>query len=287
MDTSLFLLFKEYADVSKATSATYIEANQLVSSDEILIYFNKWIKVAKFFRYERCNRYYDSKNIENALYPYKLLEKEYSEQNDEYPTTANYVAAQFLSLGLMDWREEMDEEPQESYFYYKCDVTTDTLGEIARHKNQSKAAVLLNCNAITCPNPIVLFSSSKKSISIDYVNDILPLYDWFCKNRLPQRIFDYNPKHGDENNPAWTISGTNRRAAQLEVSKTEAQKLLELAVGSDTTSALWYYDVERKKHIYFENQQESRLAFHGYHLEPGEENYDNIDRGQLALLNLY
>lgn len=80
------------------------------------------------------------------------------------------------------------------------------------------------------------------------------------------------------------ISGTNRRAAQLEVSKAEAQKLLELAVGADTTSALWYYDVQRKKHIYFENQQEERLAFHGYHLQPGEENYDNIDMDQLTLL---
>ena len=39
-----------------------------------------------------------------------------------------------------------------------------------------------------------------------------------------------------------------------------------------------------KKHIYFENQQEERLAFHGYHLQPGEENYDNIDMDQLTLL---
>lgn len=285
MSTSLFLLFKEYADISKATSSTYIEATPLVSSDEVLIYFDRWIKVIKFFCYERCNRYYDSKNIENTLYPYKLLEKEYSEQDDEYPTTANYLAAQFASLGLMDWRGETDEQPQESYFYYDCDVTTDTFGEMARHKKQSKAVVLLNCSAVTSANPIELSSSSKETIFLDYVRDIPTLYDWFCKNRLPQRIFDYNPKHGDENNPAWMIPGANRRAAQLEVSKAEAQRLLELAVGSDTTSALWYYDAPRKKHIYFENQQEKRLAFHGYHLQPGEENYDNIDMDQLTLLN--
>lgn len=284
MSTSLFLLFKEYADVSKETSATYMEATPLVSSDEALIYFDRWIKVVKFFSYERCNRYYDSKNIENTLYPYKLLEKEYSEQADEYPTTASYLAAQFASLGLMDWRDETDEQPQESYFYYECDVTADTLGEMARHKNQSKNVVLLNCSAVTSANPIELSSSSKETIFLEYVKDIPALYDWFCKNRLPQRIFDYNPKHGDENNLAWMIPGTNRRAAQLEVSKAEAQRLLELAVGSDTTSALWYYDAQRKKYIYFENQQEKRLAFHGYHLQPGEENYDNIDMDQQALL---
>ena len=284
MSTSLFLLFKEYADASKATSATYIEATPLVSSDEILNYFDRWIKVVKFFSYERCNRYYDSKNIENILYPYKLLEKEYSEQDDEYPTTAMLLASQFLSLGLMDWREEADEQPQESYFYYECDVTADTFGEMARHKKQSKAVVLLNCSAVTSANPIELSSSSKETIFLDFVKDIPTLYNWFCKNRLPQRIFDYNPKHGDENNLAWMISGTNRRAAQLEVSKAEAQRLLELAVSSDTTSALWYYDAQRKKHIYFENQQEERLAFHGYHLQPGEENYDNIDVDQLTLL---
>ena len=284
MSTSLFLLFKEYADASKATSATYIEATPLVSSDEILNYFDRWIKVVKFFSYERCNRYYDSKNIENILYPYKLLEKEYSEQDDEYPTTAMLLASQFLSLGLMDWREEADEQPQESYFYYECDVTADTFGEMARHKKQSKAVVLLNCSAVTSANPIELSSSSKETIFLDFVKDIPTLYNWFCKNRLPQRIFDYNPKHGDENNLAWMISGTNRRAAQLEVSKAEAQRLLELAVGSDTSCALWFYDAQRKKHIYFENQQEERLAFHGYHLQPGEENYDNIDMDQLTLL---
>lgn len=202
MSTSLFLLFKEYADVSKATSATYIEATPFVSSDEALIYFDRWIKVVRFFCYERCNRYYDSKNIENALYPYKLLEKEYSEQDDEYPTAADYLAAQFASLGLMDWREETDEHPQESYFYYECDVTPDTFGEMARHKKQSKAVVLLNCSAVTSANPIELSSSSQETIFLDYVKDIPTLYDWFCKNRSPQRIFDYNPKHGDENNLA-------------------------------------------------------------------------------------
>jgi len=37
------------------------------------------------------------------------------------------------------------------------------------------------------------------------------------------------------------------------------------------------YDRANKSYIYFENQKEMRLAFHGYHVVDGEENYQNID----------
>lgn len=79
------------------------------------------------------------------------------------------------------------------------------------------------------------------------------------------------------------ISGTQRRAAQLEVSRIKAQELLESAIGMDPRSPLWLYDEGTGKYIYFENQQE-RLAFHGYHLQTGEGNFDNIDKDKLKLV---
>lgn len=285
MGTSLFVLFKEYSDASNAPSAGYINSSDGVYSDNFLVYFDEWIKIVDFFQYERCDRYYDGRNIQKALYPYALLREEYEEQDDEYPRCADFVYAQLARVGLVDWRDEACEQQKVSYFYYDCDVTADTLGEMVRQKNSGVAVVFLNCDAITCSNPIEVSLSSKETVKIDHVCNISLLHKWFSENRLPQRIFDYNPKHGDKDNQAWMIAGSNRRAAQLEVSREEAQKLLNLAVGTDIHSALWYYDDVRKKHIYFENQQETRLAFHGYHLMPGEENYDNIDRSKLLLLH--
>ena len=95
----------------------------------------------------------------------------------------------------------------------------------------------------------------------------------------------YNPKHGDDKHPAQMIAGTTKRAAQLLTNRNDTERLLKLAVGTDINSALWYYDEANNCYIYFENQNELRLAFHGYHLSEGEENYDNIDFHKLSLLS--
>lgn len=112
------------------------------------------------------------------------------------------------------------------------------------------------------------------------MSSLKELYEWFSKNRLPQRIYVYNPKHGDAYHKAQALPN-GKMAAQLETDEEATRCLLGKAIGIDTNSALWYYDHERKKFIYFENQREQRLAFHGYHLSPGDENYDNIDQEKL------
>jgi len=282
--TSLFLLFKEYADSNKISSNIYIESDSLVNSDIFLHDFDKWIEIVEFFQHETCNRYYDSKNIKSALYPYEILKNEYNEQDDEYPNTSFYVMEQLKRLGIIDWREEIGNIPNESYHFYNCNVTNDTLGKIAEQKKELKACILLNCGAIQCSNPIVLTCQSKQNVTIEHTNNLQELYHWFCKCRIPQRVFVYNPKHGDNKHIAQFIAGTQRQAAQLEISCEKAQQLLHLAVGIDPKSPLWLYDESIGKYIYFENQQEIRLAFHGYHLQPGEENYNNIDKKKLQLI---
>lgn len=279
--TSLFFLLKEYADSSKSPSSEYIESDNWINSDTFLQYFNDWMNVFEFFQYETCNRYYDGKNLRGVLYPYEILKNEYYEQEDEFPNASLYVYAQLNRLGISDWREESKVELNDIYSYYTWEVTNDTLGEIARQTNCSIACILLNCNAINGTNPIVLTTNSKRNVVIEHCSDIASLHQWFSKNRKPQRVFVYNPKHGDNKHMAQMISGTQRRAAQLEVSRTKAQELLKLAIGIDPKSPLWLYDKETGKYIYFENQQEERLAFHGYHLQTGEENFNNIDKEKL------
>ena len=71
---------------------------------------------------------------------------------------------------------------------------------------------------------------------------------------------------------------------RFEATREEAQKLLEQAVGNDVNSSLWFYDSKYHKHIYFENQNEIRLAFHGYHLDENEENFNNISIEKLTTI---
>ena len=282
MATSLFVLFREYADQCHSPSAHYIQCVEECNANAQLAFCEKWFKIIRFFKYEKCDRFYDSMNVESMLYPYQLLKNEYAIQEDEYPSLAYYVYTELKSEGFMNWRDDCNESIEECqrFIYNGLDVTHDSLGEILRVK-MSNSAILLNCDALRCSSQVDIYSNDRQSYYIDCVKDIPSLHQWFSNNRSPQRQFDYNPKHGDKYNIAEYIPGTTRRAAQLETTCEEAQKLLEYAISTDPTKAFWYYDKVVGKYIYFENQQEIRLAFHGYHLSPGEENFDNIDRAKI------
>lgn len=279
MATSLFVLFREYADQDHMPSSSYIECTDEYDANVQLAFCEEWLDVIRFFKYETCNRYYDLKNIRGMLYPYILLDEEYGAQEDEYPNLVGYIRAEFKKEGLVDWKDELDGiiGDGQKLVYRDLDVTNDVLGVIVKVKR----AVLLNCGALKPPVQFEIRSNDWQLYYVDLVGDIPSLHKWFSKNRDPQRTFVYNPKHGDKYHPSEYIPGTTRKAAQLKSTREDAQKLLELAISNQPNDAFWYYDTAEGKYIYFENQQEIRLAFHGYHLSPGEENFDNIDRRKL------
>lgn len=284
MSTVLFLLLKEYTDVEQMSSAPYINGGDCLDESEWLNYYKHLFNTIDFFRYEKCDRFYDVKNFLQATYPLDLL-KDYYEDREEFPNGSESIIAQIVSNGFMDWRDESEEEEGQRYFFYRMDVTDNALGEIARKIRSEKAVVLLNLDAISHPSPLKLsYANGNCSVKINHVNCIKELHSWFSKNRKPQRVFVYSSKHGDFYHPSEMISGTRRKAAQLECLQEEAQMLLEHAVGHDIASSLWYYDAKYKKHIYFENQNEMRLAFHGYHLRENEENFSNISIDKLATI---
>ena len=264
-------------------TAEYINADSCWDKDEWVTWYKRLLAIIDFFRYEKCDRFFDLKNLVQATYPFNFL-KDYYEERDEFPGITENVLAQIGSMGFVDWREESAIDGHH-YFFYDFDVTNDTLGEVARAVLSEKSVVLLNMGAITCPSPIKLsYAHNHCSIKIYHVDSIQTLHEWFSKNRKPQRIFVYSSKHGDFFKPSQIISGTGRKAAQLECLQDEAQSLLNHAIGNDIESSLWFYDDKYNKHIYFENQNERRLAFHGYHLNENEENFANISKVKLSVI---
>lgn len=279
MTTSVFILLKEYIDPAHKGSVIYINGTDKINSDEFIAGFKSFMDIISFFKYEKCNRFYDLENVKGMLYPYILLEDEYNEQVDEYPDAGTFVRSEFYRCGIIDWKEEETPGTALDRFYLSdnTEVTNDMLGEMMRRKNGDEAVVLLNFEAIRMENPIQIRTSADERKTIYSCLDIPALHAWFSENRRPQRIYCYDSKHGEAGHGAQMIPGTNRRAAQLLTNRPDTERLLKLAIGIDTESSLWYYDKANCKYIYFENQQEIRLAFHGYHLSEGDENYDNID----------
>lgn len=281
--TSLFLLLKEYTDAEQMPSAPYINGLNCWDEEEWLGRYKRMLDAIDFFQYEKCDRFYDINNLRQFAYPFDLL-KDYYEDRDEFPGDAEIILIQIGSKGFMDWREESEVDEQQ-YFLFDMNVTEDAFGEIARKIRSQKAVALLNLDAISHPSPIKLYYANRHcSVEIEHVDSIKGLHAWFSKNRKPQRVFEYSSKHGDFYHPSEMIPGKGRKAARLECLQEEAQKLLEQAVGNDVRSSLWFYDSKYKKHIYFENQNEIRLAFHGYHLSENEENFSNISINKLSFV---
>lgn len=281
MRTALFLLLKEYTDGVEIPSAPYIQAEDCLDETKWLDNYKLLIDVIDYFRYEKCDRFFDINNLVHATFPFDLL-KDYYEERDEYPCTSDNILVQIAFMGFVNWREMYVKDDQQ-YFYYDIDVTDDTLGEIARNIHMDNAVILLNMDAIRHSSPLRLtYANGNSLVEIEHVDCIKGLHEWFSVNRKPQRVFVYSSKHGDFYKQSEMISGSGRRAAQLECLKVEAQKLLEQAVGNDVNSSMWFYDSKYHKHIYFENQNEIRLAFHGYHLKENEENFSNISIDKLT-----
>ena len=104
--SELFLLLPEYCDESHMSSSYYINGTSEIDSNSFLKDFTDVMNTIVFFSYERCDKYYDSKNLLGALYPYTVLMEEYEKQTEEYPNVGMFVRASLNSDGFIDWRDE-------------------------------------------------------------------------------------------------------------------------------------------------------------------------------------
>jgi hypothetical protein len=277
--TSIYLLFKEYVDQSRLPSHQYIHGDTfpLDSISFIEDEFYSVIDVLDFFHYERKNAYYDIDNFEGLLYQSALLP-------ESYPNIEQTFLSQFAAFGVTE-RPLIDEQKNVSYKLYHNDVTSDMLGDMAWCQSKGISCVLVHHEAIdTIDNEVILQSSSHESILLPAMSDIPSLHKWLSAYRQPKRTYHYSDKHGDAYHEAKTITdhhGTHP-AAQLLTNDAQTNQLLCCAVGKDKDSALWYYDENNGCFIYFENEGNTpQLGFHAYHLNVGDDNYENIDVNKL------
>lgn len=234
-----------------------------------------------YFQYEHRIVLYDRQNLESLLYPAGLLK-------EEYPGLKRTILAKIRDRGFSDWKDHEVKKNGISYFLEnETDVTNDMLGDMATRQNSCGiSCILVQDGAIgAIKGFIILYGSDKTKSCLTTSCDIGTIHKWFSKNRLPERTYHFNPKHGDANHPSQYYidrHGNRRRAAQLLTNTDDTKELLKYAVGKDQTSELWYYDTTNGCFIYFENEGATpQLEFHAYHLRPGEENFDNIDIDKL------
>lgn len=86
------------------------------------------------------------------------------------------------------------------------------------------------------------------------------MHEWFSNNRKPKRIYNYNPKHGENG------VGNRKDESPLLCSRQEAETLLPNAVGTSVDAALFYYDKKHGHYIEFKNENTAINSYHAFHI---------------------
>lgn len=268
--TLIYVLLPEYVDVDHGTSSVAISGNTEVEVD-VSTYkaiLSKVKDILVFFGYERLYPIYDVKNLKSFVWPLKTIE-------DIYPDGKLLLKDYLKNIGWTTADDVSSKSPF-SCLLYNHEVTEEVIGDIASRQTYGNAVVILDMNTLkskVSPLP-VKEAYTGNSIEIATAEDIKTLYDWLSEHRIPLRIYCFNEKHGDKDHKA-------KGGSQLLTDETETMNLLKESVGETKEGALWLYDKANEAYIYFENQRELRLAFHGYHVNHGEENFENINLEKL------
>lgn len=97
--------------------------------------------------------------------------------------------------------------------------------------------------------------------------DFKSVLKWYETNRKPQRIFNLNPKHG-ENGKGAHPGNKGEKVSILMCSKEEAKNMLLKAIGVDLR-VLYFFDQVHNQYIEFKCESEN--TFHGFHLDAMDE----------------
>lgn len=278
--TTLYVLFQEYTDQGRLPSVPFINGKDFPLDDGHYVHelMDKCFGIVDYFCHEEILKLYDENNVKGLLY-------QYSEMLDEYPGKEVEFLSQLQRHGFTDW-DDVKIGNGENVIYGDWNVTEHLIGDMARREKGDGHTALLSVEALETIDGTLAVSCNHNAMLLKVCETIPELHLWISENRTPQRMYCYNKKHGDAYHSSQVIQdGSGKRAAQLETNENETNEFLKLAIGRSRDSELWYWDENRLKFIYFENQNtKNPPSFHAYHLKMGEKNSENIDVEKLSVV---
>lgn len=103
----------------------------------------------------------------------------------------------------------------------------------------------------------------EKSVQLEVVSmNLYEIYRWISEHRVPQRIYEWNPKHGE--NGKGVISVPGEVVSPLLSSIDAAEKLLPYAIGIKKDNKLYIFD---DAFDCFEEFAPGSNSYHSYHLQ--------------------
>ena len=259
--SELFLLLPKYEDVEEQPE--YIKSTNIMTEDEFLKVINKIDEICMLISNENYKGYYDAENVSAFLYPAKTLKK-------SYPNTITRMRMVMNKWGE-NWRTQKVQKDTVKYMYYCISIKDDTLCEMTERKfgsTDGSSFLLVNCDAFSCASETITTKRNQDEMELDVRNaDIKSISKWYETNRKPQRIFNLNPKHG-ENGRGAHPGNKGEKVSVLMCSRGEAKEMLLKAIGSDLR-ILYFFDQIHNQYI--EVKRESENTYHGFHIDAIDE----------------
>lgn len=259
--SELFLLLPRYEDVEGQPE--YIKSKGVMSENEILKVIENIYEICKLIENENYEGYYDAENVSAFLYPVDTME-------ECYPNIKTRMRMAMSKWGV-NLRVQKVQKDTVNYMYYCIPIKDDTLCEMTERKfvsTDGNTFLLINYDAFSCVSETITTKRNQDEVKLDVRNaDIKSISEWYEINRKPQRIFNLNPKHG-ENGKGAHPGNKGEKVSVLMCSRDEAKNMLLKAIGSDLR-ILYFFDQIHNQYIEF--KRESENTYHGFHLDTIDE----------------
>lgn len=259
--SELFIIFPSYKEVEEKPH--YLKFVDVMSMEDISKIVNCLNEMIHFFQNENYDGYYDGKNVQAFLFPFEIAE-------DYYPNIKTRFRVLMGRWGE-NWRNDRKHSDTENYYYYHTEIKDDTLCELTKRKKDSadeSTFLLINHEAFSCSEDRIKTKCDDEDFEIEVRKaEIKSIAEWFEINRIPQRTFHLNPKHGEFGKGAHP-SNKGEKVSVLMCSKGEAGILLKKAIGEDLRT-LYFYDAKYNQYIEF--KRESENVYHAFHLDKEDE----------------
>ena len=217
--SELFLLLPRYEEVEGQPE--YIKSKDVMPENEILKVIESIYEICQLIENENYVGYYDADNVSAFLYPVEAME-------ECYPNTKTRMRRVMSKWGG-NWRAQKVQQDTESYMYYCITIKDDTLCEMTERKfgsTDGSSFLLVNCDAFSCASETITTKRNQDEMELDVRNaDIKSISKWYETNRKPQRIFNLNPKHG-ENGRGAHPGNKGEKVSVLMCSRGEAKEML-------------------------------------------------------------
>ena len=249
--SEVFILFPETDPIHP-----FIERYEgFQTEEELNQYFATLILSKKSIEIENYFGFYDIENVKQFLDHYDIL-------NDFYLINPSRILRTLLKEWI-NWRDE-----KVSSFDGGCELLGQELRdnsfcEVSLRKilNANNTYSLASHKALTIPLRTHSLSIEREVINIDCLL-VCDLPNWFSTNRVPRRTYHPNPKHGENGIGEW------QHAAKLLCSHSDAEAMLQRAIGCTDIDELYYFDSTYHKFIIFRFEGDNpQHQYHAYHIE--------------------